>query len=58
MPSQLGNIGGQTCFIVSALQDFALRRTMLAECHTGGPLGNRQRSANMLDTGTATRGAQ
>jgi hypothetical protein len=31
---------------------------MLAERRTGTALGNRQLSSNMLDAGTATRGAQ
>lgn len=58
LPGQFDDVGGQPRFIVSALRDLALRRAMLAERRTGATLGNRQRSANMLDAGAATRGAQ
>ena len=58
LPGQFDDVGGQPRFIVSALRDLALRRAMLAERRTGATLGNRQHAANMLDAGTATRGAQ
>jgi putative transposase len=55
--SQLDDVGGQPCFIVSALRRLALCRAMLAQGGTGASLGNRQHLMNMLDAGTATRGA-
>ena len=57
LPGQLDDIGGQPLFIVTALRDLALRRAMLAERRTGTALRNGQLPSNMLDTGTATRGA-
>ena len=58
LPGQLDDVGGQPGFILTALRDLAMRRAMLAERRTGTALGNRQLSSNMLDAGTATRGAQ
>ena len=58
LPGQLDDVVGQPRFIVTAPRDLALRRAMLPERRTGTALGNRQRSSNMLDAGTATRGAQ
>src|SRR5580658_5155170 len=58
LPGQLDDVGGEPCFIVSALRKLALRRAVLAKSGTGAPLGNRQHLANMLDARTATRGAQ
>jgi hypothetical protein len=57
LPGQLGNVGGQPLFIVTALRDLALRRAMLAERRTGAALRNAQLPSNMLDAGAATRGA-
>jgi hypothetical protein len=57
LPGQLGDVVPQPGFIVTAPRDLALRRAMLAERRTGTTLGNGQRSSNMLDAGTATRGA-
>jgi len=57
LPGQLDNVVRQLLFIVTAPRCLALRRAMLAECRTGTTLGNRQRTLNMLDAGTATRGA-
>src|SRR4051812_32192168 len=58
LPGQLDDVGGQPGFIVSAPRDLALPRAMLAEGGAGPPLGDRQHASNMLDAGTATRGAQ
>jgi hypothetical protein len=56
-PGQFDDVGGQPLFIITALRDLALRRAMLAERRTGAALGDGQRASNMLDAGTATRGA-
>jgi hypothetical protein len=40
------------------MRDLALRRAVLAERRAGTTLRNRERFSNMLDAGTATRGAQ
>jgi hypothetical protein len=58
LPGQLDDIVRQPCCILAAPRDLALRRAMLPERRTGTALGNRQLSANMLDAGAATRGAQ
>jgi hypothetical protein len=57
LPGQLGDVGGQPLFIVTAVRDLALGRAMLAEGRTGTALGDGQLPSNMLDTGAATRGA-
>jgi len=57
LPGQFDNVGGQPLLVVTAVRDLALRRAMLTERRAGATLGNRQRAANMLDAGTATRGA-
>ena len=57
LPGQFDEIGRQPLFIITALRDLALRRAMLAERRTGAALGDGQLPSNMLDTGTATRGA-
>ena len=57
LPGQLNEVGNQPLFIVTALWDLALRRAMLAERRTGAALGDGQLASNMLDAGTATRGA-
>jgi hypothetical protein len=55
---QLDEVGSQPLLILTAPRDLALRRAMLTERRTGAALGYRQRSANILDAGAATRGAQ
>jgi hypothetical protein len=57
LPGQFDDVGGQPLFIITALRDLALRRAMLAERRTGAALGDGQLASNMLDAGTATRGA-
>ena len=58
VPGQLDDVGGQLLFIMTALRDLTLCRAMLAERSTGAALGDGELSSNMLDAGTATRGAQ
>jgi hypothetical protein len=58
LPGQCDDVGGQSRFVVTAARQLALRRAMLAERRTGSALGYRQRVSDMLDAGTATRGAQ
>ena len=57
-PGQLDDVGGQPLLIIAAPRDLALRRAMLTERRTGAPLGDGKLPSNMLDAGTATRGAQ
>ena len=57
LPGQFDDVGCQPLFIITALRDLALRRAMLAERRTGAALGDGQLASNMLDAGTATRGA-
>ena len=57
LPGQFDDVGRQPLFIITALRDLALRRAMLAERRTGAALGDGQLASNMLDAGTATRGA-
>ena len=54
---QFDDVGCQPLFIITALRYLALRRAMLAERRTGTALGDGQLASNMLDAGTATRGA-
>ena len=54
---QLDDVGGQPLFIVTALRNLTLRRTMLAERRIGAALGDGQLPSNMLDAGAAARGA-
>jgi len=44
LPGQFDDVGGEPCFIVSALRYLALRRAMLAGRRTGASLG--QHSSN------------
>jgi len=57
LPGQFDDVGGQPLVILTAPRDLALRRTVLPERRTGTALGDRQHASNMLDAGTATRGA-
>ena len=58
LPGKLDDVGRQPLFVVAALRRLALRRAMLAERRTGATLGYAKITANMLDTGSATRRAQ
>src|SRR5256714_11546717 len=57
LPGKLDNIGGETLLIVTAARDLALCRAMLPERRTGATLGNMQLRSDLLNAGTATRGA-
>ena len=52
------NIGGQPLFVFTAPWGPALCRAMLSERRASATLGDMQFMSDMLDTGTATRGAQ
>jgi hypothetical protein len=57
LPSKLDNIGGETLLVVTTARDLALRRAMLSERRTGATLGDMQLRSDLLNAGTATRGA-
>jgi hypothetical protein len=57
VPGKLDNIGGETLLVVTATRDLALRRAMLPERRTGATLGDMQLRSDLLNAGTATRGA-
>jgi len=57
LPSKLDDVGGQPLFVFAAPRYPALCRAMLAERRAGTTLGDMQMMSDMLDTGTATRGA-
>ena len=54
---KLDNIGRQTLLVLTTARDLALRRAMLPERRTGATLGDMQLRSDLLDAGTATRGA-
>jgi hypothetical protein len=54
---EFDNVGSQRRLVVRRLGNLALRRTVLSE-HTADPsLGQFQLRSNMVDAGSATRGA-
>ena len=55
---EFNNIGGQPFFVFTAPRGPPLCRAMLPERRTSATLGDMQFMSDMLDTGTATRGAQ
>jgi hypothetical protein len=57
VPGKLDNIGCETLLVVTAARDLALRRAMLPERRTGATLGDMQLRSDLLNAGTATRGA-
>ena len=57
LPSKLDNIGGETLVVLTTARDLALRRAMLPERRTGATLGDMQLRSDLLNAGTATRGA-
>ena len=57
LPGQRDDVGGEPFLVVTAPRDLALRRAVLPERRTGTALGHTQLGANLLDTGTAARGA-
>ena len=54
---KLDNIGRQTLLVLTAARDLALCRAMLPERRTGATLGDMQLRSDLLNAGTATRGA-
>jgi len=57
LPGKLDNIGGETLLVVTAARNLALRRAMLPERRTGATLGDMQLRSDLLNAGTAARGA-
>src|SRR6266545_2629322 len=57
LPGKLDNIGCETLLVVTTARDLALCRAMLPERRTGATLGNMQLRSDLLNAGTATRGA-
>src|SRR5215831_15649893 len=57
LPGKLDNIDGETPLVVMTTRDLALRRAMLPERRTGTTLGDVQLRSDLLNAGTATRGA-
>ena len=57
LPGKLDNIGGETLLVVTTTRELALRRAMLPERRTGATLGDMQLRSDLLNAGTATRGA-
>jgi len=57
LPSKLDNIGGEALLVLTTARDLALRRAMLPERRTGATLGDMQLRSDLLNAGTATRGA-
>ncbi len=55
--SQFDDVGGQPLFVFTALWCLALCRAMLAKGRASATLGDMQFMSDMLDTGSATRGA-
>jgi hypothetical protein len=54
---KFNDVGSQPLFVFTTPRCLALRRAMLAECRASAALGDMQFMSNMLDTGSATRGA-
>src|SRR5262249_31257791 len=57
LPSKLHNVGGETLLVLTTARDLALCRAMLPERRTGATLGDMQLRSQLLNAGTATRGA-
>jgi hypothetical protein len=57
LPGKLDNISGETLLVVTTARDLALCRAMLPERRTGATLGDMQLRSDLLNAGTATRGA-
>jgi hypothetical protein len=55
LPGKLDNIGRETLLVVTTARD--LCRAMLPERRTGATLGDMQLRSDLLNAGTATRGA-
>jgi hypothetical protein len=57
LSGQGDDVGGQPLFVFTAPRGPALGRAVLPERRTSAALGDMQFMSDMLDTGTATRGA-
>ena len=57
LPGKLDNIGRKMILVLTATRDLALRRAVLPERRTGATLGDVQLCSDLLNAGTATRGA-
>jgi hypothetical protein len=57
LPGKLDNIGRETLLVVTTARDLALCRAMLPERRAGATLGDMQLRSDLLNAGTATRGA-
>jgi hypothetical protein len=57
LPGKLDNVGRETLLVVTTARDLALCRAVLPERRTGATLGGMQLRSDLLDAGTATRGA-
>jgi hypothetical protein len=57
LPGKLDNIGRETLLVVTTTGDLALCRAMLPERRAGATLGDMQLRSDLLNAGTATRGA-
>ena len=54
---EFNDVGGQPSFVFTAPRYSALRRAMLPERRASATLGDVQMLSNMIDAGSATRGA-
>jgi hypothetical protein len=52
------DVGGEPLLIVTATRHLALGRAVLPERHTGAALGDMQLGTDLLNAGSAARGAQ
>ena len=57
LPGKLDNVGCETLLVATTARELALRRAMLPERRTGATLGDMQLRSDLLNAGTATRGA-
>jgi len=57
LPGKLDNVGCETLLVVTTARELPLRRAMLPERRTGATLGDMQLRSDLLNAGTATRGA-
>ncbi len=58
LPGQLDHISHQLVFVISSTWAIPLRGPILAQHTTNPSFGNTKLTANLVDAGTATRGAQ
>jgi len=58
LPGQFDDVGGEPLLIVTTTRDLALGRAVLPERDTGAALGDMQLCTDLLNAGSAARGAQ